>query len=138
MDTREVIYKYYENLNIGHAKGNLDAWVGLFADDFVMDEQLAGRVEGVEPMQILAKKMLAGYSKWYMRLLKVLVEGDEAFVIWQVEAITSEGVEISTKGTNFYRVKNGKVVYLTNYHDSVPFQTDTAFQSMRTPATANA
>jgi ketosteroid isomerase-like protein len=136
MDTKEVIQKYYENLNIGHAKGNLDAWVNLFADDFVMDEQLAGRVEGVEPMKVLAEKMLAGYSKWYMRLLKVLVEGDEAFVIWQVAATTSEGVEISTKGTNFYRVKNDKVVYLTNYHDSVPFQTDTAFTSMRSPVNA--
>lgn len=136
MNTREVINKYYENLNIGHAKGNLDAWVGLFADDFVMDEQLAGRVAGVEPMRVLAEKMLEGYSKWYMNLLKVLVEGDEAFVLWRVEAITSQGVEISTKGANYYRVKNDKVVYLTNYHDSVPFQTDTAFTSMRTLANA--
>ena len=136
MNTREVINKYYENLNDGHAKGNLDAWVGLFADDFVMDEQLAGRIEGVEPMKVLAEKMLAGYSKWIMHLLTVVVEGDEAFVLWRVEATTSNGVEISTKGSNYYRVKNNKVVYLTNYHDSVPFQTDTAFTSMRTPANA--
>ena len=138
MNTREVIYKYYENLNIGHAKGNLDAWVDLFADNFVMDEQLAGHVEGVEPMKDLAQKMLSGYSKWYMNLLKVLVEDNEAFVIWEVTATTSDGVEVKTKGTNFYVVENDKVIYLANYHDTVPFQTDTAFTSMNAPATANA
>ena len=131
MNTRETINKYYEYLNDGFAQGNLDSWVGIFAGDFVMDEQLAGRVEGVEPMKELSEKMLEGYSKWIMHLQKVLVEGDDAFVLWEVEATTSNGVDVNTKGANFYRVKNDKVVYLTNYHDSVPFNTDVAFTSMR-------
>lgn len=131
MDTREVINKYYEYLNDGFAKGDLDAWVRIFADDFVMDEQLAGRVEGVEPMAVLAEKMKEGYTKWVMHVRKVLVEGDAAFVLWEVEATTTNGVDINTKGANYYRVKNDKVVYLSNYHDSVPFNTDVAFTSMR-------
>lgn len=131
MNTRETINKYYEYLNDGFAQGNLDAWIGTFADDFVMDEQLAGHVEGVEPMKELSQKMLEGYSKWVMNVEKILVEDDEAFVIWEVEATSSNGVDVNTKGTNFYRVKDGKVVYLTNYHDSVPFNTDAAFTSMR-------
>lgn len=127
MNTREVITKYYDYLN----RGDLDSWLSLFADNFVMDEQLAGHVEGVEPMRVLARKMKEGYSKWLMHVHKVLVEGNDAFVLWEVEATTTNGIEINTKGANFYRVENGKVTYLTNYHDSVPFQADVAFQSMR-------
>jgi ketosteroid isomerase-like protein len=132
MNTKQVIENYYEYLNNGFAQGDLSKWVGIFAEDFVMDEQLAGRQEGVQPMAILADKMLEGYKKWIMHLHKVLVEGDQAFVLWEVEATTSNGVDINTKGANYYRVKNDKVVYLSNYHDSVPFNTDVAFTSMRT------
>lgn len=131
MSTRETINKYYEYLNDGFAKGNLDSWVGLFADDFVMDEQLAGHVEGVEPMKVLSQKMLEGYSKWVMHVQKVLVEDDKAFVLWEIDATASNGVDVKTKGANLYRVKNDKVVYLSNYHDTVPFNTDVAFTSMR-------
>lgn len=130
MNTAETIDKVFYYLNDGFTKGNLDSWVELFADDFVMDEQLAGHVEGVEPIKALARGMLNGYSKWIQNPWKVITQGDEAFVFWDIEAITSNGVEINAKGANFYRVKNGKLVYLTNCHDTVPFNTETAFTGL--------
>ena len=45
--TREVVDKYYETVNAG----NWDEWLTLFDDDIVMEEQLAGHVEGIDVLR---------------------------------------------------------------------------------------
>ena len=50
MSTTEVILKYYANVNAG----NWDAWVELFDENLVMDEQLSGHVEGRGPLADVA------------------------------------------------------------------------------------
>ena len=46
MNTREVIDRYYELANAG----DWDAWCDLFTDAMVMDEQLAGHIEGLDTL----------------------------------------------------------------------------------------
>jgi limonene-1,2-epoxide hydrolase len=31
------------------------------------------------------------------------------------------GGQLDVKGVNFYRVRDGKIVYFANYHDTKPF-----------------
>ena len=55
MTTAEVIDRYYETANAG----DWDAWCDLFTDDMVMDEQLAGHIEGLATL----RPMMAGMGR---------------------------------------------------------------------------
>ena len=59
MDTREVVDQYYRHANAGE----WDAWCDLFDENQVMDEQLAGHVEG----PVTLREMMAGMDKAYAR-----------------------------------------------------------------------
>ena len=50
MNTRDVVTRYYE-LDNG---GDWDAWCDLFSVDQLVDERLAGRVEGRETLREMA------------------------------------------------------------------------------------
>jgi ketosteroid isomerase-like protein len=117
MDTREVVTKYFASVNAG----DWDAWLSLFADDVVMDEQLAGHLEGVAILRGAVGALKKGYSKFKNHPEEIVVEGERAMIVWRIEAANAAGVPINAKGANFFRVKGGKIVYMANFHDSVPF-----------------
>ena len=60
MTTRETIETYYASVN----RGDWDTWLTLFTDGVVIDEQLAGHVEGIEILRGAIDGMKAGYSKF--------------------------------------------------------------------------
>lgn len=118
MTTREVIDQYYSSVN----SGDWDTWLTLFDDGVVIDEQIAGHVEGIDVLRGAVGGLKRGYSKFLMHPLHVVVQGDEACVIWHCEAANASGVPIDAKGANYFRLKNGKIAYMANFHDTVPFQ----------------
>jgi ketosteroid isomerase-like protein len=117
MDTKEVVDKYFETVNAG----DWDTWLTLFDDNIVMDEQLAGRIEGVETLKGGIAGLKKGYSKFQNHPLHVVVQGNEASVVWHIEAANASGVPIDAKGTNYFQMKDGKITYMANFHDTVPF-----------------
>lgn len=117
MDTREIVDKYFEAVNAG----DWDTWLTLFDDNIVMDEQLAGHIEGIETLRGGIAGLKKGYSKFQNHPLKVLIQGNEASVIWHIEAANASGVPIDAKGTNYFQIENGKITYMANFHDTVPF-----------------
>lgn len=117
MDTREVVDKYFEAVNAG----NWDRWLTLFDDNIVMDEQLAGRIEGIEKLRGGIAGLKKGYSKFQNHPLHVVVEGNQASAVWHIEAANANGVPINAKGTNYFQVEDGKITYMANFHDTVPF-----------------
>lgn len=117
METREVIDRYYETVNAG----DWDTWLTLFADDLVVDEQLAGHLEGVAPLRGAVGAMKKGYSKFLMLPEHVVIEAEQAAVIWHCEAANASGVPIDVKGANYFRVEDGKIVYMANFHDKGAF-----------------
>lgn len=117
MNTRDVIYTYYKSTN----EGDWDTWLSLFANDVVVDEQLAGHVEGIAALQGAVDAIKKGYSKFLMHPLHIIVEEGDACVIWQCEAANATGVPINSPGANYFQVKDGKITYMANFHDSVPF-----------------
>ena len=117
MDTREVIDRYYETVNAG----DWDTWLTLFADDVVVDEQLAGHLEGVGVLRGAVGAMKKGYSKFLMLPEHVVIEAEQAAVVWHCEAANASGVPIDVRGANYFRVEEGKIVYMANFHDKGAF-----------------
>jgi ketosteroid isomerase-like protein len=118
MTTREVIDRYYKYANAG----DWDAWCDLFAEDMVMDEQLAGHIEGLATLRPMMGGMNKAYSKFQNIPKYIIVSGDEAAVVSHISAANAAGVPIEAEVMNYFRIENGKITYMANFHDSVPFK----------------
>lgn len=118
METRDVLTRYYELAN----QGDWDAWTDLFAPDQVMDEQLAGHVEGRETLREMMRGFPGMYATFQNDPREMIVDGDRAAVISHISAETHNGETIEADVVNYFRVQNGEIVYMSNYHDTVPFQ----------------
>ena len=116
--TREVILRYYELAN----KGDWDAWCDLFTDDMVMDEQLAGHIEGLSTLRPMMAGMGRAYSRFQNNLKHLIVEGDQAAVVSHISAANAAGEPIEAEVMNYFRVRGGKIAYMANFHDSAPFK----------------
>jgi len=118
MTTRQLIDKYYECANAG----DWDAWCDLFTNDMVMDEQLAGHIEGLDALRPMMGGMDEAYSRFQNVPKRIIVSGDEAAVVSHISAANAAGVPIEAEVMNYFRMKNGKIAYMANFHDSVPFK----------------
>jgi ketosteroid isomerase-like protein len=117
MDTRQIIDRYYQTVN----DGDWQSWLTLFQDNVVIDEQLAGHVEGIGVLQGAVGMMEKGYSKFQNVPKHVVVNGDEACVISHISAANAKGEPIEANVANYFRIKDGKIAYMANFHDSRPF-----------------
>ena len=60
MTTRETIETYYASVN----RGDWDTWLTLFTDGVVIDEQLAGHVEGLDILRgAIAQAIVSSQSQ---------------------------------------------------------------------------
>ncbi len=118
MNPQETINKYYEYANAG----NWNAWCDLFTDDMVMDEQLAGHIEGLNTLRPIMAGMGTAYSKFQNIPKHVIVNGDEGAAVSHISAANAAGVPIEAEVMNYFRFRDGKIAYMANFHDSVPFK----------------
>ena len=118
MSTREVIERYYETANAG----DWQTWLTLFQEDVVIDEQLAGHVEGLDILRGAIGGMEKGYSKFQNVPKHIVVDGDEATVVSHISAANAAGVPIEAEVANYFQLRDGKIAYMANFHDTVPFQ----------------
>ncbi|MGF1431498.1 nuclear transport factor 2 family protein [Kitasatospora sp. LaBMicrA B282] len=117
MSTRDVINRYYELA----AKGDWDTWCDLFAVDTVMDEQLAGHVEGRETLRDMMRGFPQMYAEFANTPVHVVVDGEQAAVVSHISGRTHSGITIEAEVCNYFRVVGEEIVYMANFHDSVPF-----------------
>jgi ketosteroid isomerase-like protein len=117
MTTKEIIQTYYDSVN----RGDWDTWLTLFAEDVVIDEQLAGHVEGAAILRGAVGGMKKGYSKFFNRPQHTVINGNEACVVSEIDAANAAGVPIKAHVANYFKIKAGKIVYMANFHDSRPF-----------------
>lgn len=117
MEPGDVVRRYYELANAGA----WDAWCDLFAPDQVMDEQLAGHVEGREPL----RQMMAGFPAMYATFSNeprhIVVDGDQAAVVSHITGTTPAGAAIEADVCNYFQIRDGQIAYMANFHDTVPF-----------------
>ncbi|MFD7262775.1 nuclear transport factor 2 family protein [Streptomyces sp. NPDC059874] len=116
----EVLRKYYEYANAG----DWDRWCDLFADDQVMDEQLAGHIEGLDVLRSMMKGMGTMYRVFRNEPVHFIVDGDgeKAAAVSHLTAVSASGEAIEAEVMNFFKIVDGKIAYMANYHDTVPFQ----------------
>jgi ketosteroid isomerase-like protein len=117
MNTQDIINKYYETANAG----DWQSWVSLFADNIVMDEQLAGHLEGIATLQGAIGGIEKGYSRFQNQPNHIVINGDEACVVSHISAANASGVPIEANVANYFRIENGKIAYMSNFHDTRPF-----------------
>ena len=117
MDTREIVTRYFDAVN----DGRWDDYLSLFADDVVMDEQLGGHIEGIQAVA-QAIEGLRGNPNFHNWPIDSVVEGDRAMARWHIETLGPKGEKIDAYGVNYYQIKDGKIAYFANYHDSRPFK----------------
>ncbi len=122
---KELMRKYYK----AGSTGDWQTWQVLLDDKVVMDEQLAGRLEGSSAMKAILDRIQTHYTKFDMRPHYMVAEGNEVCTGWQLEAVTSNGVPINATGAHYCRFENGKIVYMSNFHDTVPWKADIAFRN---------
>ena len=117
---REIVDLYYKHANAG----NWDAWCDLFADDIVMDEQLAGRVEGLTVLRDIMKGFPEAYAKFQNVPKEIVIEGNQAAVVSHISALASKYMDqpIEAEVTNYFKFDQGKIKYMANFHDSRPFK----------------
>ena len=117
MNVKDAIDKYYDAAN----SGDWDTWLTLFDDNIVMDEQLAGHVEGIAVLQGAIGGLKKGYSKFKNIPQHIIIDGNEACVVSHISAANASGVPIEANVANYFRLKNGKITYMANFHDTRPF-----------------
>ena len=117
IDATALINSYYESVN----KGDWDTWLTLFDDNVVIDEQLAGHLEGIGILRGAIGGLKKGYSKFQNKPEDIVVDGNQACVISHISAANASGVPIEANVANYFRLENGKIKYMANFHDTVPF-----------------
>lgn len=117
MTPTEIIKKYYETAN----EGDWTSWCDLFSEDVVIDEQLAGRIEGLETLRPMMAGMGRAYSKFQNVLKNIIVSDNEIAVVSHISAANAAGEEIEAEVMNYFKVTDGKISYMANFHDSRPF-----------------
>jgi uncharacterized protein (TIGR02246 family) len=117
VDTREVIETYYK----AATAGDWDTWLDLFHEDVVMDEQLAGHVEGKNFLREVVEAIKTGYEKFENVPKHIVVDGDSAAAITHISA-RSKGIDVEADAANYFELRDGRIAYTANIHDTVPFQ----------------
>jgi ketosteroid isomerase-like protein len=117
MDTRGVIESYYQ-----YARSRDRArWLALFDAYVMLDEQLVGRVVGIEALAKVIGTVDAAFPEFRAVPRHVVIDGDQACVIEDISTVTADGVAIEARAACYFRVAGGKITYLANVHDTAPF-----------------
>jgi ketosteroid isomerase-like protein len=117
MNPRAVLDRYYELANAG----DWDAWCDLFDPEMIMDEQLAGHIEGLDKLRSMMGGMGEMYASFQNKPVRQLVDGDQAAVVSHISARSPAGQAIEADVMNYFRIENGLITYMANFHDTKPF-----------------
>jgi len=107
----DVIRTHFACIN----EARWDDYLALFAEDVRVDEQMAGRNDG------LAHVWGAGGMLQSLELLQVLVDERHAVALWHMRLMATGGMPVDVRGASLFWVHQGKIRYLRTIHDTLPF-----------------
>jgi ketosteroid isomerase-like protein len=114
VQTKDVVTRYFERANAG----DWDGWCDLFATDTVLDEQLAGHIEGQQTLRDMMKTFSEMYPSFTNVPNLIIVDGDEAASFSHISAVTGAGAEVEIEVAIHFRLADGQIAYMANYHDT--------------------
>jgi len=117
MTVRDVIDRYYECVNAGDWEG----WLELFDERLVMDEQLAGHLEGLNMLRGAVAGIKSIYSRFQNTPRYIVINGTQACVVSHISAVSASGEPIEVEAANYFYIEEGRITYMANFHDSRPF-----------------
>lgn len=118
MTTADIVAEYYRLANAGQ----WDAWCDLFTADTVIDEQLAGHVEGRDRLREMMRGFPDMYASFRNEARRQVVDGDQAAVVSHISASSPAGARIEAEVANYFRMAGGRIAYMANFHDTAPFR----------------
>jgi ketosteroid isomerase-like protein len=119
-DLKEIVTRYYELAN----SGQWDEWCDLFAPNQVMDEQMAGHIEGREALRELVHGFPAAFASFRNEPEHFVfdTEQDAAAVVSHLTVVTAgTGATVTVNVCNYFRMADGFISHMSNYHDTAPF-----------------
>lgn len=116
MSTREVVEEYFNCVN----QGRWDDYLALFADEIIMDEQMLGHIEGKAALA-QGIQALRDNKEFRNYPLDIIVEGEKAMATWNIKTPRPNAKSLDLKGVNYYKIKQGKITYFSNFHDTKVF-----------------
>jgi ketosteroid isomerase-like protein len=114
---RETMELYYKYANAG----DWDRWCDLFTDNTVMDEQLAGHIEGANTLRGMMKGFPTMYRSFQNVPKHIFASGNEGAVVSHISAVNAAGKTIEANVMNYFRFEDGRIAYMANFHDTKPF-----------------
>lgn len=120
MTVKEIIEAYYVHAN----NGDWSAWCDLFDENQIMDEQLAGHIEKLSTLREMMAGMGDNYAVFKNEPRHILVDGNKAAAVSHLSARATkfQDIPIEAEVMNYFEIKNGKITYMANFHDSKPFK----------------
>lgn len=120
MTPREIAGEYWRCVKAGDWEG----WLDLFSADIVMEETVSGSTHGIaELRERIESYFTAGFNRFLDYPRELVIEGNTVMAVVQIEAETVKGAEIDCPGAVLFKVRDGKIYYLTNFHNTLPFAT---------------
>lgn len=117
MQTKEVVEAYFNDIN----SGNWEHWLTLFSEESIFDDAVSGRLQGLKAMQECADGMVREFDSFTNTIEEIVTEGEKCMVVCTIRAKTKSGKELESPGANFYHIIDGKIRYMSSYHDPKPF-----------------
>jgi ketosteroid isomerase-like protein len=117
-ETKRIARAYFEAGN----RDDLDAWDTLCSPDMRLELGFAPPIEGLAGVKGFTAGMHAAFSPFFLRVERLLAEGDEAAAWWTTGGthtgtlmspagpIPPTGREMAMTGVSYVRVEGGKIV----------------------------
>jgi ketosteroid isomerase-like protein len=115
--TRQIVQQYFDCVN----RADWDGWLAVFTPDAVMEDALSAPIQGTDALRGSAEGIKQAFKKFTNTIVEIVVEGDKAMVVCRIDAVTAAGVPLESTGANFYRIRDGKIAFMSSYHDPTPF-----------------
>ena len=93
----------------------------ILAEDAVFDFPRTELLKGPKRILVFIKILFRKYPRLAFKVEDILVDGDRACAVWSNEGEDNKGSPYSNRGVTLVRVKNGKIVFISDYFKDTSF-----------------
>lgn len=134
MSDRETVRKLIEQAYAARDKGDIEGVMAAFHNDATFSLagerktlELAGTVEGHSSVRQAMGGFIAAFEFIKREVLNMIIEGDRAAVHSRVSIrVVAKGMTVTTELVDLFKIKDGKVLMLTEFADTALIKQVTA------------